>query len=461
MSLIVPVSITGILVIIIVLYWYRSRNLDKRLRRLSTKLSHILRRKKNCSKTQTKELLKQLFALLQAYMDRQNSAGAYKTVDLLKLAYGEGLMRDTELTRLTALILQALDRKQFDIAGMVMDAYSPLLRTVPLDYVPQVTGHLTLIAAISLKERRNFLASKALDHIYFIWSHGEWCENAGVVHSALRAFRIIGYLILRRRDEPFFRDISNQFVQWSGKGCARSMPSDLLHILVGWMHRIVKIDDMRLFNVMEDMIARLVEQGLFGEAAMSAWLREWQNLAGVACMNPDSSMGSLLTTQILRFGAPAEAGIPWDLAVSNVGQTARLAISLHGLKDAFPVFYVLLNRGRILFTDQLKFSSLEHMGRSRQNDLYLITRECLTVIEFVSRSSMTSSAGDVIVELFHYWLAYPPAASHAKSIKKFCRFLLVYWSKVRPRQAKKGMPVYDELCRPSLLSEQEQEKLGI
>jgi hypothetical protein len=109
--------------------------------------------------------------------------------------------------------------------------------------------------------------------------------------------------------------------------------------------------------------------------------------------------------------------------------------------------------------DELKFG--EFSDDYRKKRLFVIVRECILLAELKARQDMTKSTGEVIAEIYEYWVRFPQTAGINKSLKKYCQFLLIYWQNTRQRQSRRGMPDNKRLIEPMLVSDEDKKRLGL
>lgn len=450
-------SIICIAGIVMLIMWRRWRQLDRQIGRLAVRLNKFARsgRRRNLQKGQ--QILRHIYLAVNAAIAERNSAALYQAIDLLKLALGEGILRTDEPIHLMAVAIAALRTKQPDTAGMILDAFKPLMRCLPKEYMPSVAEQLTLIGAVALKEKQYFLVAKAAENILAILERADLTSEKPIVQASLRALKVMGSIAVRRRDPALFREIAARLARWVIDNTEYNLSGEIVPVLNVLLHRIVKSGDTAIFDVFSELIVQLCEAGVWSEEAINLLLPEWTNLAGLACLDPNSVLAVKIIEIMPCLIDKGQNIRQWTLVVNNTGQVAKLAISHHGLKDAFPVVVPLLEMGRRYFMAELKFG--EYADGFRRQVLFKILKECLMLITFVARQDMTVTPGDVVADIFQLWLIHPPAAANPKSIKKFCQLLLIFWTRTRRRQAKRYIPANRELIEPELISEDEKKRL--
>lgn len=433
--------------------WVRSRRLEARFERLAVRASRV---KRGREKAQERELLRKLYALAHAGVASRNTLVAYRTIDLIKMVFGEGLLRADEPRQLTTLVVRGARAQELETAAAALDAFRQLLRHCPPEMTPVAMEQLTYIAAVAMKDRHNFLAAKAVEVMFGVLAR-EGGESAGVL-AALRALKTVGVLALRRKDQDLFREIATRLAELVPAPLASEPAGELVALAGMWLHRIVQDDDQAMFAVWAEWIGGMNERGVLGQESLAALTQEWQNLAGTASLRPNSVLAPLISGLALRTALGFwDLGL-WEEAVGNAGQTAKMLIQRHGLKTAFPLVRPILETGRELLVLELKFGRQENADSFRQRALFYTVRVCLSLADYAARQDMISTAGDSITELYRLWTGQPDRAG-SKTAKRFCQLLAAYWFKTGTRQARRGA-VGGELSAPALLSDADKARLG-
>ncbi|MEG6584610.1 hypothetical protein [Dendrosporobacter sp. 1207_IL3150] len=449
--------LTGLVGVILLFRWLFLRRLDWQIKLLEMRLARITA-VKNIDKARSKSLLKDIYSHINITIEKQNQTAAYQAIDLLKLAFGEKLDRSDEPMRLMAVAVSALRVKQPDVAGYVLDAYKPLIRNLSDTAKISTIEQLTLIAMVSLKSRNAFMLAKITDLICLLLEQLDKNTSKKVIISGLRGLKVIGAMSLKRHDEALFREISlkvgsiNQFDE-------EDISIEIVHILTGWLHRVIKNEDKVMFSIFVQSTLEFYERGTINNKIFAIIVNEWQNLAGTAVLNPRSSMAAEILDFLLLASERRFDERCWLLAISAAAKTARLAISQHELEDGFKIAYPLLDMGRRLLGTELRL--MDNTNDMRQKALFLIVRESVMLASLQARKDMTSSTGEIIAQLYNCWARYPNMRGNQKSVKKYCQFILLYWMKNRKRQARRGIPEKNELTEPSLLTELEKERFGL
>lgn len=436
-----------------VFWWVRSRRLEAKYTRLAGQASRV---KRGRDIAQEREVLKSLYALVHQGINVKNTATAYRTIDLIKMVFGEGIVRPDEPRQLTTLVVRAARAKELETAAAALDAFRQLLRRCPPDMVPTVMEQLTYIAAIAMKDRHNFLAAKSMEVMFAVLE--KEAGSPASVFAALRALKTVGVLALRRKDQDMFREIATRLAELVPAPLASEPATELVALTGMWLHRIVQDDDHAMFCIVAELVGAVNQRGVLGQDSLVALTKDWQNLAGTASLRPNSILAPLISEMALKTALRFwDLGL-WEEAVGNAGQTAKMIIQRNGLKTAFPLVLPILETGRELLSLELKFGNLENTESFRQRALFYTVRVCLSLADYAARQDMISTPGDSITEMYNLWMTIPDRTG-SKSAKRFCQLLAAYWFKTGTKQAKRGA-VGSELSAPALLTDNDKQRLS-
>jgi hypothetical protein len=449
-------SISISLIVILICYYYRK--LTWKIKIVTFRLNKIIHNS-NRDKKVVRRLLKELYTLVNKSIANNDATTAYQVIDLLKLAFGYGVMRQDESARLMALSIAALNKKNPDIVSFILDSYRPLIRQLSPEDIPAVAEHLTVIGVIALKQKENFLVAKVTEIIFLITDRADTPGDKTILIAILKAFKVIGVFSLRRRDIALFREISVRFTSWFITNHPLvNVTEEIIGMLVGWLHRIIGMNDPVLLEMVEDCAYNLIDSNVLVEESMELLFAELGNLAASACLNPNSILAGSIISFLFTVASREEESRHWTRVVAIAGRVIKLAVSCHGIIMAFMIFYPMLEIGRTLLWSELRF--VQCIDEARQEMLFAIVKESLIIISFAAKQDLIGSPGQTIVEIFKCWVEKPGMFVHHKSIKKYCQLLLFFWLKDK-RQAKKYMPHNNELIEPMLFSDSERIRFRI
>lgn len=439
-----------------VLGYYYCRNLDWQIKFVTARLNKIIRSRRRNGHAHS-QLLKNIYTIINKGLDRNHPIAIYQALDLLKLAFGNGLVRPGESARLMAIGVRALNTNNPDTVSFVIDAFRPLVRQLPSEAIVNAVDQLTLIGVVSLKRKHNFLTAKVVECIFFIMEQTNHAADRRVAVAVIRALKVIGVLVLRRRDSALFREMNMRLSAWlADNPKADDIAEEAVKALAAWLHRIIWLGDVPLFTMMADSAYSLIEAEALTDKGIGLIVDEWGNVAASACLNPTTPLAGLIIEFL--FKVANHNNQHWVQVIAVAARVGKLAVYRHGLLASFMVIYPILELGRRLLWSELKF--IEHSDELRLQLLFRVVRECLTLLTYTARQNLIGSTGETIVDLYKYWVGQAEIAVNPKSIKKYCQFLLLFWLKNK-RQSKKYMPCDSELIEPILFSDIEKEKLGI
>jgi len=404
-------------------------------------------------------LLKDIYALLNKSIANNDTVTAYQAIDLLKLAFGYGILRQDESVRLMAISVAALNEKNPDMVSFILDAFRPLIRQLSPECIPSAAEQLTLIGVIALKQRQNFLVAKVTECIFLIMDRTDATEDKRIITAAIKAFKVMGVLGLRRRDIALFREMSVRLSGWFMMNrLTVDVAEELVGMLTAWLHRIVGINNMLLFEMIEEFVNILVTSKVL-ESKLELLYEEWGNLAASACLNPNNLLAGKILSFLFALAALEQDHRKWAKVITIGGRVIKLAVSRHGIVGAFMVFHPMLEVGRNLLWSELRF--VQCIDENKENMLFSVVRESLIIISFAAKQDLVGSSGQTIVDVFKCWGEHPDiAGNHKKSIKKYCQLLLLFWLKDK-RQVKKNLPHNNDLTEPILFTDSERERFRI
>ena len=438
--------------------WFKSRGFDWQIRIISAKLDKYMHsRKKNHSKGC--RLLKRLYSLLNAGIVARNAANVYRVVDLLKFAYGSGVQNNNEYQRLGSIVIASMRNKQPDIAGIVMGAFKPLLRTADAKSLPGALDQLTMIAVISARSKYSFILAKVLEDVFDASMRLDFASDRATIFTFMRAIKTIGLMGLRRHDYDLFRELTSRLIAWSASFRRQGLEQDFDGLLTVWLHHLAKSNDIDAFDNFSELVFALQENKDIKPPTIVLLMNEALNAAGTASLNQNNKMPQVILRFLLEIAERERDSKLWKKSVKVAGQVASLALSRRKTADAICIALPLLDKGRNILSAELKFG--EYGDDSRRQNLFTVIKECIIMAELKSRQDMTSSAGEVVAEIYETWRSLPETIGIQKSIKQFCQLLLLFWQNTRQRQARRGMPDQSGLTQPMLVSEKDRKRLGL
>lgn len=205
-----------------------------------------------------------------------------------------------------------------------------------------------------------------------------------------------------------------------------------VEVITAWAHRSVKAGDVDMYEILTQYIDQLVEEQRLTAPAVNTIVKECVHLAGMESLNPFSRLAGRISLFVLELALKVKTPAIWRQAVDGAGHAARLAVAQRFLSESFGVVYPLFEAGRRLLGAELNAG--HYNDTFRQDALYTLLRECLQLVEFVSRQNFTTTFADIIDEIYHKWSKQQNNIGQEKSIKRFCQLLFLYGTRIKRRQ---------------------------
>lgn len=409
-------------------WWFYTRRLTWQFTHIESQLKKMNNERQVNIHTD-KAVMRKLYKIVYISLKAGKEADTYRALDLLKLALGHGMGRVGEASRLTAIIYLALRTNQLDVAGHCLDAFRPLLKNTKVAELPTAIEQLGLIAIICLKQRQNFLAARAVDILFYCTSN----QDVTVRSSITRAIRLTGLIALRRKDTGLIRELQAQITSWLAAEPNDSLINEQISwALAAWLHRVVKVGDVDMFELVTEYINQLAEKKYLSEQALAGIIGECAHLASMDSLNPFSKLSGQISMFSLELAVELRNIAIWRQSLNGVMQAARGAVNQRSLTESFTVIYPLFEIGRRLLSAELTAASTQDVFR--QEALFILIRECMQLIDFVARQNFTTTIADIIEQIYQEWIKLEPNTGLHKSIKRFCQLLFQYCTRIKRRQ---------------------------
>jgi len=456
--LLLMAGIVIIVTLVMIFNWSYCRNLDWQIKLLTVRLNRLIRCQRR-DKQVAKQLLKSIYVTLNKGMTVNKSIVVYQALDLLKLAFGNGLVRPNESDRLMAIGVTALNNNSPDSVSLIIDAFKPLVRQLSPVAIVNMVEQLTLIGTIALKQKQNFLAAKVVECIFFIMEQADVTTDRKILVVSIKALKVIGVLGLRRRDTALFREIDMRLSVWLiDNPRIDDISMEIANTLTAWLHRVAWLDDEFIFSIIADSTFSLIEAGIVSDAGIELIIEEWGNIAASACLNPNSPIAKLIIEFVFKVANYQKSNKQWIHVIALAGRVATLAVYRHSIIEAFMVVYPIMELGRKLLWEELRY--VGYIDEFRHELLFRVVRECLIILTHAARQNIFGSVGETIIDVFKCWTEHPAIIINPKSVKRYCQFLLLFWLKNK-KQTKRNIPNNAGFMEPILFSNVEKQRLGI
>lgn len=411
-----------ILLTAVLAVWSRTRKPAWRLERLKQAIDDLIKNRKH-SKRQAAHRMRQLYILINHALNAKDEVLLYQAIDLLKLAAGTGLLQTGEPLRLMTVTIGAIRAKQTDVASNLLDVFRFLLRRWDAAALPQVLHPLILILSVTIKEKNNFLAARVVDIVLTVMERPDCRVDRGAMQASFRAVRMAGLMAIRRGDEALFRELASRLSQWSAGDLTADTATDIVQCLYSWLHRIVYHDSLVMWQVMDELTPALTANGVLGGAALHGLLEGWSQLAGNACLNPNSQVGPAVISRITAMAMESGDALLFRQTMRRLTQIISLALTRFTLGETFLMIVPLANAGRKLLQAELAFGP-SLADEFRPQALRGLLAELALAFEILARQQLTVSAEECIAEFSSHWREHPATADrYGKSARKFCDLL--------------------------------------
>lgn len=353
----------------------------------------------------------------------------------------------------------AISAKQPEVALVLLAGSEQFIRCRDVVVLQELISEMTTLLAACWREKMDAPAHKITDLVLHALSEPFPDRTKELAEVVAGFARTAGRLALLRKDDAWFDIIAMQTMTWMALAYAGAVDEQALPVLDSWMHRIVKHERLAavsiLFTVLAILVPTAADRKKFGED----FLREWRVAAATACLNPQSRVSAAMVEQLLLFALKLEDKVFWPPVAQTIGEVAGLAVTKNGVAESFSVMRPLLDVGRVMLGDELKFGTGADADSLRQLIIRLVCEQTLRVGNLAARSDITAVTGDKLEEMYKSWMGTLDYEPHVRSIRRFCQLLLIVWVHKHRRAAKKWAPRERELSEPLLLFEEEQEKL--
>ena len=452
-------ALVGVLLFVIAIRRYRDRNPEWRYRHLAKKTSCLTERVDFPPSKDASSLLVPIYSLIYEAFEKHDDKRACQGIVLLKNCVSAGWLRVNEAEELKWLAFAGFRYRQADSISQIIDILCLLpIRQIKID-LPEVARQLTAVGLYALKEKENFLAAKAADGIIALLTFRKIIASEELVQLCLQGIKAIGAAALHRHDIGLFREIAVQLADWVDKKSYPEISRNLVGIFTVWLHDIVKNEDEQGMEVMTDFLFQIIGRKEFSDDEIRLFLQEWLRFAGIAALNPESTLAPSMMFAGLQAAAKQGDLLLWTLAISAAGQIPAQGIQQRGIEKAFSVLYPIFETGRILLGNELKFGGDGYADSYRQQALLVVVNESLILMNLAARRSLISSVDEMIAEVRSSWLQYPPACYTRKQAKKYCQLLYFYWRQTQGKSGHRGKEAEKELIVPLRLTEQERKRL--
>ncbi|MDF2564708.1 MAG: hypothetical protein K0Q53_1103 [Massilibacillus sp.] len=420
---------------------------------LSWQLNQCMRQNKRRSK-KVARLMRNIFFLTNLAIFRQDEIIAYKMVDLLKLAYGDGILRVDEPMRLMNLCIASMKEKQFATTGYILDAYKPLMRSAIGVNNKEALEQLIVLGNITKKIGKSYLVIKVtncvFDGVRKIDIRQE--ENAII---ALEALKSMGLIAIKSRDYALLKEAKNLIISLDFCDKNESNQKFVL-LLTSWVYQIIKCDDLELFMVFRALCLESAGKEGLNQDIVTGFIEECMNFVGIVAANVRAKCGQELAKLLFELVANRTDNALL-VALNVTGKIAKMAIELYGVQKGFSLLFPLLEQGRELLNYELKF--VNYSSEFRQRYLFIMIKELILLLDLLAKKEKIT-ATDFLMQINAVWLTYFKREKNKQSVNQFCQLVLQYLLSSRQSRVKHLCESGKELINDPLFTENEKKRLG-
>lgn len=410
--------------------------------------------RKRMQKMLSNRLLKKVYVLAKLAILHGDEALAYRVADLLKEAFGEGMCRKNESTKLMALILKALEEKRPSIAGYFLEAYQPLVRKLNQPALLQCLRQLMILLSFAQRRGQAYLVHRMVEASFAAVRRVQYLEP-GAMSVVLKSLRRIGTLALKNEDYTFYQEVKKQIRSLPFEGWDAYAKAGIVQLLSGWLFTILKLDKKELLDDFCKFCYELSESGLIGTSELQRLILESPNISGMAVMNLRSKCGAPLIAFLLNAAALQLGDI--KPAVRSAVALIQMAVATYGLESSFRIVLPLLEKGREMLMHEMRFSKSTDLNRRRH--LIGLFQDIVFLFELIARTERVSV--DVLfMRIQHCWIACSRLENSIPAVKQFCQGLLFCWMKKRKIIPEKLGMDGRRLFQAALFTHKERERLG-
>ena len=277
--------------------------------------------------------------------------------EMLKFLYSEGEAQQQDAGRLGSLVRQVADMGKTDCALALLSGFVPMYRHNP-SCREEIVGALSVIALHAYRNKRSALTARCGDYLCRIAM-----EEEAVSDELLRAVKQVGMLAVRGRDEGLFREMMTRIMKvffMRAGNMAR-----LTVLLTAWLERILYQDGEGCYEVWRSCLTESLTKKQWTSTDMLALMESCRSMAGLAAMNPYSTVMQRFLKDMLYYGELHEDRDVQITAVQIVGMAMRIAVHDYPSDLSMPYVVPLSHFGGNQAWRQTQFPSLYETGEGR------------------------------------------------------------------------------------------------
>lgn len=419
---------------------------------LSWQLDQCIRQNKRNPK-RVARLMRNIFFLINLAIHEQDEIIAYKILDLLKLAYGDGILREDEPMRLMNLCIASLKEKQFATTGYILDAYKPLMRNTSSVNHKVVLEQLIVLGNIAKKIGKNYLVIKVADCIFEGARKIDITQEENAI-ATLEALKSMGLIAIKSKDYALLKEARDLLISLDFCDKKKSNQRFIL-LLANWIYQIIKIDDAELFMVFRMLCLSLVKKEGFNQKNITEFIEECTNFVGIVAANIRLKCGPALSKLLFELVESRDDTI--QAALNVTGKMAKMAIELYGVKKGFPLLFPVIEQGRELLNYELKF--VNYSNEARRKYLFSVIKQLILLLDLLAKKEKVMVT-DLLMQINVEWLACFKREKNKQSVNQFCQLVLQHLLNSKQKNVRHLCESGKALINDQLFTENEKKRLG-
>lgn len=399
-------------------------------------------------------MMRNIYALVDLAIRNANEVVAYKALDLLKLAFGEKMIRPDEAGKIMSLCVVSLKEKQYSITNYILDAYKPLIKNAESFSLGEIVKELNMVVHVAKRLHQEYLLSKVANYIFegVRSISGESETDAAIAIDAMRA---VGLNAAKMKDAALFREVNGCLLNF--EFCEGSKVNRRMSLLLSvWMHQIMKQDDKCLLAIFAETCRRFLDRPYFSAEIVSELIRDSDNLVCAIAANTRLKC----TVNFIEFLLDLSSKSVEDrrTAANIIVRIARLTAELHGIRQGFQTAAPLLEKGRSLLGEELKFTKSDNAFRRK--NLSIIIGELILLSDLIARKDGEMSNMEVMMRINDCWLEYYQKEINRLSVNQFCQLVMRQMVKGRTvrKNSRRALPIF---INRSLITDVQMKKIGM
>ncbi len=412
--------------LVVLAFWLWRRNAwRQRYLRLGGKIAQWGLKRRG-EQSEAAAILKEIHRWLRCAVKAGDEASAYRLLELLKQAYGEGMYQSLEFSRLLGVFVLVLRAPEMrSVSVMAIEAFTPLLRRAPLQDIAQAADQLGLIGVLALRYRKPFLVDKVAVEMLRVADRIVSQPDEALRTSFFRAARVLGAMCLRRRNmelfQPLIKDLQERFMLQE----AMVLQAEWMKVLIFLLNRTARQNQKEAAIVLCDAISVIWSAGDASADLRREWLQELGAAAATACFNPHSGIDGLLMEMLTHSIKGLDDERLWRELLHEVKNLAVFAAMRHGMERSRLIWLPVLEIARKDLRSQMRSKAQKNSLRHAR--LLYVLQALEAYIGLLARQEIQKTPLDILKELFQLWHETAIGPQRRKSILAFSQLTALRW----------------------------------